>query len=360
MKPEFFLVIFCFLFSKIMVGQTSLFRFTFENTEAVTIENAVGTPTFGSSGVNASNYFAGSNNDCSGSTGSARSHAGWDTGDHYVFAVNTTGFSGLSFQICMRCSNVQVGDFLIRASINGGSTWETINSTFTPTTTFTFYGGTLSNDFDDQESVLIQIYKPTTAGDNANNIRVDNAILTGDAILPVSLIDFIGKNGSNDILLSWSTATEKNNDYMAIERSVDGNNFSEIGRVKGAGSSLERIDYSFIDRFPYAGTNYYRLRQVDYDGTSTYHKVIAVEYTGVSENSLRFIPTAEEVQVQFRVPGAGGNMVLVDATGRVLRTQKFDPEVPSVHINTGGLPRGFYVVQVRRADGKQEAWPLVK
>ena len=77
-------------------------------------------------------------------------------------------------------------------------------------------------------------------------------------------------------------------------------------------------------------------------------------------NTLGFVPTAEGIQVQFRAPGAGGNMVLVDGTGRVLRTQKFDPQVLSVQINTGGLPRGFYVVQVRRADGKWEAWPMVK
>ncbi|WP_373553243.1 hypothetical protein [Haliscomenobacter sp.] len=147
---------------------------------------------------------------------------------------------------------------------------------------------------------------------------------------------------------------------MAIERSYDGNNFSEIGRIKGAGSSLERIDYSFVDRFPYQGTNYYRLRQVDYDGTTTFHKVIAVEFTGESVNTLGFVPTPEGIQVQFRAPGAGGSIRLVDAAGRILRTQKFDDQSLSIQISTADLPRGFYVLQVRRADGKVEAWPLVK
>jgi hypothetical protein len=160
--------------------------------------------------------------------------------------------------------------------------------------------------------------------------------------------------------LFWSTAIEKNNDYMAVERSVDGDNFSEIGRVKGAGSSLERIDYSFVDRFPYQGTNYYRLRQVDYDGTTTYHKVIAVEFTGESTNTIGFVAMPEEVQVQFRAQGAAGRLALIDATGRVVSTQVFDAQALTAKIGTQGLPKGFYVVQVRRNDGKLEAFPFVK
>lgn len=178
--------------------------------------------------------------------------------------------------------------------------------------------------------------------------------------LPVNLISFAHQLEQNHVILNWSTATEKNNDYMAIERSVDANNFSEIGRVKGGGSSLERIDYSFVDRFPYQGTNYYRLRQVDYDGTVTFHKVIAVEFTGESVNTLGFVPTAEGFQVQFRAPGTGGSIILVDATGRILRTQKFDGQTLGTQISMAELPRGFYVLQVRRDDGKVEAWPLVK
>jgi len=147
---------------------------------------------------------------------------------------------------------------------------------------------------------------------------------------------------------------------MAVERSVDGDNFSEIGRVKGAGSSLERIDYSFVDRFPYQGTNYYRLRQVDYDGTTTYHKVIAVEFTGESTNTIGFVAMPEEVQVQFRAQGAAGRLALIDATGRVVSTQVFDAQALTAKIGTQGLPKGFYVVQVRRNDGKLEAFPFVK
>lgn len=189
---------------------------------------------------------------------------------------------------------------------------------------------------------------------------VNGFSFNGEAPLPIELAHFGYQVQANHVILNWSTSTEKNNDYMAIERSVDAENFSEIGRVKGAGSSLERIDYSFIDRFPYKGTNYYRLRQVDYDGTTTYHKVIAVEFTGESINTLGFVPTAEGIQVQFRAPGAGGELILVDATGRILRIQKFDGQSTSSQLSTAALPRGFYVLQVRRADGKREVWPLVK
>ena len=195
---------------------------------------------------------------------------------------------------------------------------------------------------------------------SVGTFSVNGFSFNGEAPLPIELAHFDYQIEANHIHLLSSSATEKNNDYMAIERSFDGNNFSEIGRVKGAGSSLERIDYSFVDRFPYQGTNYYRLRQVDFDGTTTFHKVIAVECTGESVNTLGFVPTAEGIQVQFRAPGAGGSIILVDATGRILRTQKFDGQTLSTQISTAELPRGVYVLQVWRDDGKVEAWPLVK
>lgn len=178
--------------------------------------------------------------------------------------------------------------------------------------------------------------------------------------LPIELLSIHAKVINEGIALSWSTSTEKNNDYMAVERSVDGENFSEIGRVNGVGYSVERHDYSFVDRFPYQGVNYYRLRQVDFDGTVTYHKVIAQDFNNASVNTLGFFPDANGIQVQFRSPSAAGRLVLIDAAGRLIGTQAFDAQSYGAKISTNGLPKGFYVVQVRLDDGKLEAWPFVK
>ncbi|MCB0557000.1 MAG: hypothetical protein KDD02_25860, partial [Phaeodactylibacter sp.] len=82
-------------------------------------------------------------------------------------------------------------------------------------------------------------------------------------VLPIHLLSFTGKAQASTIELQWATATEQNNDYMAVERSADGKVFDEIGRVPGHGTTLEPQSYTLTDRRPLPGINYYRLRQVD-------------------------------------------------------------------------------------------------
>jgi hypothetical protein len=98
--------------------------------------------------------------------------------------------------------------------------------------------------------------------------------------LPVELIAFTAEGLENNTAkLIWSTASEFNNDYFEIERSGNDNNWSTIGQVKGNGNSFSLINYSFIDEKPENGTNYYRLKQVDFDGTFKYSSVVAASFT---------------------------------------------------------------------------------
>lgn len=97
--------------------------------------------------------------------------------------------------------------------------------------------------------------------------------------LPITLIEFIGKqvNGKNQ--LSWKTASEKNNDYFVIERTFDNNNFELIGSVLSVGNSNTIQNYTLIDSNPFRGINYYRLKQVDNDGEFTFSKLISIDNT---------------------------------------------------------------------------------
>jgi len=101
--------------------------------------------------------------------------------------------------------------------------------------------------------------------------------------LPVELLSFIAVKTGGSALLLWQTATEINNNYFRIEKSADGFHFSSIGIVFGAGNSNQLLDYSFIDATPVSGINYYRLAQVDFDGTEHLSQVIAIDFSGVSE-----------------------------------------------------------------------------
>ncbi len=95
-------------------------------------------------------------------------------------------------------------------------------------------------------------------------------------IVPVQLIYFKGKAENNRTQLNWATATEINSDYFNIQRSVDLKEFVDLGKVKSAGDSKTRLEYSFLDEAPLPGVNYYRLKQMDKDGAAEYSKIIAV------------------------------------------------------------------------------------
>ena len=114
----------------------------------------------------------------------------------------------------------------------------------------------------------------TTTGLNDTSTVCNNSL----AILPIELLSFTGQqNAEKKIELNWITASETNNDYFRVERSDDGNTFSQIGIVKGSGNSTTRLEYGLTDS--YRGSSkilYYRLNQFDYDGKNHYSKTIAV------------------------------------------------------------------------------------
>lgn len=118
---------------------------------------------------------------------------------------------------------------------------------------------------------------PATISGNAigcsNRIEVEAACL---AILPIELLRFIAVKDGSKINLSWATISENNNDFFEIEHSIDGIQFYTLGTTGGAGTITESRSYSFDHNSPALGVNYYRLRQVDFDGTSILSNLIAV------------------------------------------------------------------------------------
>lgn len=107
--------------------------------------------------------------------------------------------------------------------------------------------------------------------------KFNNDIVTSP--LPIELMGWSCNTVAEGIQLNWSTATENNNDYFEIERTQDGTHWETITHVSGAGTSTTYHEYSFLDRTPLPGTNYYRLKQVDFDGTAKYYEPSACEHT---------------------------------------------------------------------------------
>lgn len=99
--------------------------------------------------------------------------------------------------------------------------------------------------------------------------------------LPVGLEYFIAQARDDDkVEMQWGTASEVNNNFFVIEKSTDGNYFEEAGKIEGAGNSSVHLNYFFIDENPFrSDISYYRLKQVDYDGTVHYSWIVSVSYT---------------------------------------------------------------------------------
>jgi hypothetical protein len=144
------------------------------------------------------------------------------------------------------------------------------------------------------------------------------------ATLPVDLVTFEGARSGKYALLKWVTATETNNHYFSIERSDDMKSFESIGIVNGSGNSNSHIYYSFTDEEPVTGTNYYRLRQVDYDGSDQCSQIIVVAMGepsgGVGELKIGPNPFTDFLNVKFTANHPGNAyMQLYDLTGKLVQ-----------------------------------------
>ncbi|MFD2515078.1 T9SS type A sorting domain-containing protein [Pontibacter locisalis] len=144
--------------------------------------------------------------------------------------------------------------------------------------------------------------------------------------LPVQLAYFTGNVAEGKVYLQWITASEKDNDRFEIERSVDGERFEKIGSVKGNGSSSQMLRYNFTDTRPGAGTVYYRLKQIDFNGKHSYSKSITVLIGKVSSTGLAEAypnPFSKELNVQVFAPTAGEvKLDLMNTRGQVIHSFK--------------------------------------
>lgn len=164
--------------------------------------------------------------------------------------------------------------------------------------------------------------------------------------LPVTFAAFAGRQEGNSVVLEWTTLSENNNDYFEIERSIDGINFVTIGYVEGAGNSNSRIDYSFNDNAPEQGRLYYRLSQVDFDGTREYaDKVVSVIYAGSENNQLTVVPNPTNGHIRIGIPASSGDGVieLLSQTGRIVRS--FSVNSIDAALDITDMPSGIYILR---------------
>ena len=175
--------------------------------------------------------------------------------------------------------------------------------------------------------------------------------------LPVELIYFTAAPNNNNALLNWATASEENNAYFGIERSVDGVTFEQIGQVPGHVNSTTTINYEYTDpNISSYNVNvlYYRLKQVDQNGEYKYSEIAAVN---VSNTLPPFYiissypnPFSDNFSVSFYSPTPQPvKMSVYDVRGALVSEETIGAEVGmNVYTipNGAGLAKGFYTMSI--------------
>ncbi|MBC7722608.1 MAG: T9SS type A sorting domain-containing protein, partial [Pedobacter sp.] len=175
---------------------------------------------------------------------------------------------------------------------------------------------------------------------------------TYNTALPVSLLSFTAAiNNNKTTSVSWVTSAEINNKLFVIERSIDGIHFSAIDSVAGRGNSSLQNNYAIVDANPVDGINYYRLKQIDNDGKTTYSNVVSVNLNKALINYFTIYPNPVNSQLTVNINSKTeqtAKLIITDVFGRTLQTAKLQlskgNQLQTVAINQ--LVTGTYNVTI--------------
>lgn len=183
-------------------------------------------------------------------------------------------------------------------------------------------------------------------------------IANGVVILPVVLEQFTGKlNNNGSVLLNWKTSTEINAQYFIVERSSDGQSYSGIAKVFASGVSGMGAAYSITDQLPETGTNFYRLKMVDIDGSFEYSRIVNITTKDKKSATVAITSAYTNAGIlQMNINSAASknvSLAIMDGTGKLLMNCP-------VSLNKGmnlvsknlQLPTGIYHISVISGEEK--------
>jgi len=179
-------------------------------------------------------------------------------------------------------------------------------------------------------------------------------VVTVMGIIPVELVSLSASVLVNDVILSWSTATEINNQIFEIERKNKGGQFIKIGNVEGYGTTTEPQEYSYIDNSVGTGIYYYRLKQIDFGGQYEYSDEIEVEVNGpltfgIEQNYPN--PFNPSTLIKYSISENGFvklsvyNLVGEEVT--VLVNKEVDAGFYEIEFDATTLPSGIYFYRIQ-------------
>lgn len=231
----------------------------------------------------------------------------------------------------------------LRVAHYTGAVWENLGGVSSGTTSA---GSVVS-------TMAASSYSPFTFGTEDENVNP----------LPVIFSSFTATNTSNGVVLDWATLSEWNADYFAVERSEDGINYQTAGYVKAAGNSTTRQAYQFVDASAPYGKVYYRLRQVDLDGTNNFSERIFMNRTKEGGMVVEAWPNpVTQGKLNLRLNGlATKEMVvakLINLLGETVTTFELTGDTwgsveTQLNLNEKTrLAKGFYFLSIQSANGQ--------
>ncbi len=199
--------------------------------------------------------------------------------------------------------------------------------------------------------------------DNGSDYTVTVILKNGDyftfanaaeTALPITLLRFNVVAKDKEVVITWATSSETNNDYFTIEKSSDGLAWTDFEEIPGAENSNLVIEYKAKDPFPYYGISYYRLKQTDFDGAFSYSDIVLVNFTQINKPGISIFPNPWDTSspVMVKIEGFSGKEVLVelrDIIGKQFYTKIIvvDQDIKLLTIEPSGkVPSGTYLVTV--------------
>jgi len=220
------------------------------------------------------------------------------------------------------------------------------------------------------------LFPTTFIGELINGSREDASGIgytnTGDCyanicILPIELVSFSGEESNCRVHLSWSTATEENTAHFIVQRSNNGIDFQDIGRVSAAGDSYDLLTYNFVDE-QFGIHNYYRLKQVDIDSRYTYTDVIKVETDCYQSGDVIEVypnPVYGNNEMTLKLEATSAESAQISVINIEGKTMSETPVQLSeganmLHFSMTNLPSGTYFVEVKGATWNSTVQKIVK
>jgi len=206
-------------------------------------------------------------------------------------------------------------------------------------------GGTIFRiNLDGSGYTVIKNFDIETDGQGVGSTIID---LNGNFALPVQWVKFTATKKEQSTLLNWQTASEQNSDRFEIERSSNGTIYNSIGTV-AATNNPNGAHYSFQDKNPLTGINYYRLRQLDIDGKFEYSRVVQLNFD--TKGAITIYPNPVNEWLNISVTGSQTirSVVITDLNGKIVQTNK--------NLNTSSIPvrqlnAGAYLIRVETSQG---------